>query len=154
MDEVAPGTTTLGRACDIEAGRGAPATEQELADCAKFEAVMAPVMRKLAASMRMTERKRSEMRHGMRIYRGLDRAEQIRWGHRKPAELVAYTRTARAGHRTLRSARSPRVHVRSSGAATRDGPGDEPPDPEPPGLNVIPLAAFRRELLHRLGRSA
>ena len=74
---------TLDRAGEISQGRGAPPTERELAEYRKHEALIAAVLRKLAAPLQMTERKRSQFRQGMAIYRGLSPEEQKRWGTKR-----------------------------------------------------------------------
>jgi hypothetical protein len=57
-------------------------------------------------------------------------------------------RPRRREHRACRRT----THRAARAGASRDGP--DPPEPEPPGLAVTWLAAFRRELLHALGGAA
>jgi hypothetical protein len=134
--DLAAAELTLNRVIEIEQGRGAPPTEQELAAYEKHKAAMAPVLRKLAASCRMSERKRSQIRRGMEIYNGLGAAKQKRWQHRTPIELFVHTRLTGEGRRPLRAGRRAGGRRARRVVASRDGPSE--PSDEPP-----PVAALR-----------
>jgi hypothetical protein len=145
---VAGGELTLDRVIEIEQRRGKPPTKQELAEYETHTAEMAPVLRKLAPSRRTC----SQIRRARAIYRALPPGEQMRWGDRTPAQLLAHAHVTRPTPR--RAATTSRARPRGRRAAarageSRDGPGD--PDPEPPDLAGIPIAAFRRELQRALG---
>jgi hypothetical protein len=145
--EVAVGELTLGRAIQIEHGRGRPATKQELAELAAFKKRMEPVLRKLLPS----KREASKIRRGMAIYRGLSPIEQLRWRDRTPAELLgAQTRAPRRASTTSRARpRGRRATVRASRAGPSDD--DEPGGAGLPRLRVITPDRFRRDVDAWLG---
>ena len=151
-DHVDPVELTLDRAGEISQGRGAPPTEQELAEYRKHEALIAAVLRKLAAPLQMTEQKRSQFRQGMAIYRGLSPEEQKRWGNQTPIELFVHVRSTCGTERPAPTGR-PRGRARGV-VASRDRPS-EPPD-EPPPLALIRgfTAASARLIVHLERRSA
>ena len=129
--DVAAGGLTLGRASEIEEGRGRPATKQELAELAAFKERMAPVL--------PSKREASQIRRGMAIYRGMSPIEQLRWGDRTPAQLLAHATPCAP----RRAATTSRARPRGRRATARAGARGDPDDDEPGGAGLQSLQRFR-----------
>jgi hypothetical protein len=154
---VAPGGLKVGRAREIEKGQGAPPTEQEQAELARFSAWWkAKVAPQLTLELDLKNLKAaSELQ---RRVSKLPPSQQRRYEKVRVREAPLYLRllrprtgTVHAPPRRQNTARPRERRGRRASTSSRASPGGL--DPEPP-LEVIPPARFRRELRRALGGAA